>query len=245
MNIFFRKLLSFWALLLFVVGFLALFPFWLIFLQSKKTFQAAHFLNKIWTYWVFSLCLVPIIIIRKSKLKKGQAYIFCANHASYADIPLMYVAVNVPFSFIGKHSLGKIPLFGYMYRTLHILVDRKSKDSKYQIMVESYKRIDQNESIVIFPEGTIGKNAPEMLDFKDGAFKMAIEKQIPIVPVTIANNWIILNDDGKWLCRWNPYKAIMHEPIETIGMTSADIPDLKAKTKSIIEQQLKIEHPTI
>lgn len=243
MTIFLRRLLSFWAVLLFAVGFFALYPFWLIFLQSKKTHQAAHFLNKIWTYWVFSLCLVPIIVKRKSKLKKGQAYMFCANHFSYADIPIMYVAVNVPFSFIGKHSLGKVPLFGYMYRTLHILVDRKSKDSKFQIMQESYKRIDQKESIVIFPEGTIGKNPPEMLDFKDGAFKMAIEKQIPIVPVTIANNWIILKDDGKWLCSWNPYKAIIHEPIETTGMTSNDIQSLKTQTKNIIEQQLKLEHP--
>jgi 1-acyl-sn-glycerol-3-phosphate acyltransferase len=157
----------------------------------------------------------------------------------------MYVAVNVPFSFIGKHSLGKVPLFGYMYRTLHILVDRKSKDSKYQIMVESFKRIDQKESIVIFPEGTIGKNPPEMLEFKEGAFKMAIEKQIPVVPVTIVNNWLILRDDGQWLCQWKPYKAVVHEPIETKGMTSADIGALKLKTRSIIEQQLKLEHPTI
>jgi 1-acyl-sn-glycerol-3-phosphate acyltransferase len=240
-----RRLYSYWALLLFLVGFFALYPFFYLFLQSKKTFQAAHFLNKIWTYWVFSLCLVPIVIVRKTKLKKGQAYMFCANHCSYADIPLMYVAVNVPFSFIGKSSLGKVPLFGYMYRTLHILVDRKSKDSKYQIMVESYKRIDQNESIVIFPEGTIGKHPPEMLEFKEGAFKMAIEKQIPIVPVTIPNNWLILRDDGKWLCQWKPYKAIVHEPIETTGMTSADILQLKTKTQNIIAQQLKLEHPTI
>jgi 1-acyl-sn-glycerol-3-phosphate acyltransferase len=112
-------------------------------------------------------------------------------------------------------------------------------------MVESFKRIDQKESIVIFPEGTIGKHPPAMLEFKEGAFKMAIEKQIPIVPVTIVNNWLILRDDGQWLCQWKPYKAVVHEPIETKGMTSADIGDLKLKTRAIIEQQLKLEHPTI
>jgi 1-acyl-sn-glycerol-3-phosphate acyltransferase len=143
------------------------------------------------------------------------------------------------FSFIGKISLGKVPLFGYMYSRLHILVDRKSPQSRVNSLRKAAEIIDAGGSISIFPEGTIPRENPQMIEFKDGAFRLAIEKQIPIVPVTIVNNWLILPDDGKYLPRIKPCKLIFHEPIPTVGWGLDRVKELKEITFGIISNELK------
>jgi len=244
MILFLRRIYTFWAVLVFVLGFLMLYPFFMLFLISPKTHQASHFCYKIWAVFVFTLCGTPFLPERHFKQNKKQAYIFCANHTSYADIAMLYLTIQVPYSFIGKSSLAKVPMFGYLYKTLHILVDRKSAASKRYVVEESLRRIDKGESIMIFPEGTIPKNPPKLGDFKEGAFKMAIEKQIPIVPITIPNNWIILSDDGKWLCNWRPFRVIVHKPIETKGLTLENLEELKKQTFDVINNELIKRFPS-
>ena len=105
-------------------------------------------------------------------------------------------------------------------------------------MVQSYQAIDEKISIAIFPEGTIPKNAGgPMIPFKEGAFRMAIEKQVPIVPVTIPFNWLILPDDGKMIPKIHLMKMIIHQPIETTGMTLDQIPELSQKTYTVIQEE--------
>ena len=134
----------------------------------------------------------------------------------------------------------KVPLFGYMFRGLYIAVDRESKMSKYKTMIQCAEALSNNVSIAIFPEGTIPKNNnPDMIPFKEGAFGVAIEKQIPIVPVTFPYNWIILPDDGKFIPRRHLMKVIIHEPIETRGMTVNDIDALKEKTFKVIDEEIR------
>ena len=84
-----------------------------------------------------------------------------------------------------------------------------------------------------------------MGEFKDGAFKIAIEKQIPIVPVTIPYNWLILPDDGKWSGRPHIAMAIFHEPIETRGMTLENLGELMTKTREVITKELALHNPNI
>ncbi|NJM26626.1 MAG: 1-acyl-sn-glycerol-3-phosphate acyltransferase, partial [Bacteroidia bacterium] len=98
---------------------------------------------------------------------------------------------------------------------------------------------DKGKSLVIFPEGGIyTKEPPRMVRFKDGAFRAAIEKQIPLVPVTIPNNWIILPDEA-FLLRWGTVHVIFHEPIETKGLTLADMDRLKSDVYQVIDLELK------
>jgi 1-acyl-sn-glycerol-3-phosphate acyltransferase len=112
-------------------------------------------------------------------------------------------------------------------------------------MVQSMEKLDLGYNLAIFPEGTIPpyKQAPHMIPFKDGAFRMAIEKQIPIVPMTILNNWKILPDDGQFVPNIYTMKAIVHVPIETKGLTLDDVDMLKNKTYEIILHALSKEHP--
>ena len=135
--------------------------------------------------------------------------------------------------------MERIPLFGFMYKKLHITVDRESMKSRYTTMIRSAEAIDQGKSLMIIPEGGIlSKDVPIMHRFKDGAFRIAIEKQIPIVPVTIPNNWIILPDNSL-LPKLRLLKVIFHQPIKTDGMTLQNVDNLKQQTYDIIDAELK------
>ncbi len=133
-----------------------------------------------------------------------------------------------------------IPAFGFMYRRLHITVDRSKLKSRYSTLVKSLKALDDGKSLVIFPEGGIvTERDPIIGPFKDGAFRASIEKQIPIVPVTIPYNWIILPAD-EFLMRWRPLKIIFHEPIDPSGYTMERIEEYKQRVRFVIEEELKL-----
>lgn len=105
--------------------------------------------------------------------------------------------------------------------------------------MRSMEAIDEGKSLVIFPEGGIvTQKDPVMGRFKQGPFRVAIEKQIPIVPVTIPYNWIILPPE-EFLLYWHPLRIIFHEPISTVGLTMEDIDTLKEKVFAIIDAELK------
>lgn len=157
----------------------------------------------------------------------------------------MLWGVKEHFAFMGKSSLGKIPFIGYMYTRLNILVDRKSIKSKANAYNQAMMELDNGKSLVIFSEGTISTVAPYPGHFKDGAFRIAIEKQIPIVPVTIPYNWLILPDDGKWAGRPHFAMAIFHEPIITKGLTLDDIKWLMDKTHQIISDEVYKRNPHV
>lgn len=185
------------------------------------------------------MCLIPVKIEWRFPLDKKQLYIFTPNHTSWFDIVLMGFIPRVCV-FVGKVSITKVPVFGYMYRKLHITVDRNSYRDRYKALVEAKNATEEGKCLVMYPEGGIRTtNPPHMAAFKDGAFRVAIEQQIPIVPVTIPYNWIVLPEDGSLLVYRRSIKAIFHEPIETKGMTIQQLDELKEMTFDVIDQELK------
>ncbi len=214
------------------------FPLFLIPILWKDRHDLVGTFNRWWARVFFTLGLFRYKVEKPSNLDPKQPYVFCPNHFSYLDIPAMGLnPVNAIF--VGKNDMEKIPLFGYMYRKLHITVDRQSLKSRYTTVLKSIEAIEAGKSLVIFPEGGIVTDAPpKMGKFKDGAFRVAIEKQIPIIPVTIPFNWIIL-PDGSYIPRWNLLKVVFHEPIATTGTTLDDVEKLKKQTYGIIDAELK------
>jgi 1-acyl-sn-glycerol-3-phosphate acyltransferase len=195
-------------------------------------------LNRWWARFLFAGVFLPFKVEYRQKLDKNKQYIFCPNHFSYLDIPTLGLNHHNTI-FVGKSEMEKIPLFGYMYRKLHITVNRASLKSKANTLKRSLEAIHEGKSLVIFPEGGIvTEKDPVMARFKDGAFRVALEKQIPIVPVTIPYNWIILPPD-QFLLRWHPIKVIFHEPIKTEGLTSTDLESLKKGVFDIIDGELR------
>jgi 1-acyl-sn-glycerol-3-phosphate acyltransferase len=214
-------------------------PFFLVFIQKKSWHKYALKLNSIWSHLYFALCFIPVSLEWRFKPEKQQLYIFAPNHTSWFDIVIMGFLPKV-FVFVGKVSITKVPVFGYMYRKLHITVDRNSYRDRYRALVRAKEAIGEGKCLVMYPEGGIRTtNPPHMAPFKEGAFRVAIEQQIPVVPVTIPYNWIILPEDGSLLVYRRSIKAIFHEPIETVGMTIEDIDRLKDKTYKAIDQELR------
>ncbi|SHH91837.1 1-acyl-sn-glycerol-3-phosphate acyltransferase [Chryseolinea serpens] len=227
-----------WGSLVFGILFLVLLPLFLIPIVFPSQYKLVGILNRWWARLLFTFIGVPFRTEYRAKLDPKRQYIYCSNHFSYLDIPAMGLAPHNAI-FVGKSGIETVPLFGWMYGKLHITVDRKKLKSRYTSVKRSMEAIDEGKNLIIFPEGGIvTKKDPVMGPFKDGAFRVAVEKQIPIVPVTIPYNWIILPPD-EFLLRWHPLRVIFHTPVETAGLTAKDIDTLKQRVFTIIDQELK------
>jgi 1-acyl-sn-glycerol-3-phosphate acyltransferase len=121
----------------------------------------------------------------EQKIEYGKSYMFCANHTSIIDIMLVLSVVKTPLVFVGKAELGKIPVFGYIYKRTCILVDRANLSSRKAVFEEAERKLKRGLSVCIFPEGKVPDDESVVLDeFKNGAFILAIDHNIPIVPMT-------------------------------------------------------------
>ena len=233
-----RVLHTFYGFIVFVIIFMVAFPLLMVPILFPSKFNWIGIVNRWWARSLFFLIGVPVKVEYRKKLDDDQNYIFCPNHFSYLDIPTLGLN-ECNTIFVGKNDMEGIPLFGYMYRKLHITVDRSKLKSRYTTLKRSMEAIDHGKSLVIFPEGGImTERDPILSRFKDGAFRIAIDKQIPIVPVSIPYNWIILPAD-QFLLHWHPLKVTFYEPIETRGMTIADLDALKEKVYQLIDEDLQ------
>lgn len=234
---FLRKLYTLYGLIIFTLLFVVFFLLFLIPIIFKRQFKLVGIFNRWWARALFFFVGIPFSTHYKTRLDPGKQYIFCPNHFSYLDIAALGLNTHNAI-FVGKNDMENIPLFGFMYRSLHITVDRTKLKSRYSTMLRTLQALDEGKSLVIFPEGGIvTEKDPEMGKFKDGAFRASIEKQIPIVPVTIPYNWIILPPD-EFLLRWRPLKIVFHEPVDPSPYTLKELDTLKQKVRTTIETEL-------
>jgi 1-acyl-sn-glycerol-3-phosphate acyltransferase len=231
-----------YCLAIFVLIFLIFTPLFLLFIQRKQWRKYASKLHHWWAVWFWRLSFIPVKQIYHTALDPESQYVFCANHTSFLDIPLIGLIKN-RFVFVGKSSIANVPLFGYVFKKIHVTVDRTSLKSRYQTLQRAADTLNQGFSLVMFPEGGTEKDPPNLDLFKDGAFRIAIEKQIPIVPVTIPYNWIILPNHHALMVYRRTSIAIYHEPIFTEGLTLDDLDSLKEQVIRIIRAELLKHHP--
>ena len=238
-----KGIYTFFAITLFIVLFLIFFPLFLIPVYFPRQFKLVGVLNRWWAWLFFPIIGMPWKVEYRLKLDPKKVYIFCPNHFSYLDIAIMGLNHHNTI-FVGKSAMEKIPLFGFMYRKLHITVDREKLSSRYSTFTRSLAALDQGKSLVIFPEGGVVTHLPpHMGRFKDGAFRAAIERKIQLVPVTIPYNWIILPDAKYMLLNWKPLKLIFHEPIDPSEYTLKNVDMFKEKVYSIIDTELQKHFP--
>ena len=233
------KIYSLYGLLVFALIFIVLLPFFLLVIFIPGLQSLASRLNHIWArLFFFFLFLNRTQVIFEEKLDSGQRYIFCANHTSFLDIPTMGL-IKHNFKFIGKASLKKVPVWGYMYSKLHILVDRASLRSRHNSWIKAKEAIKRGASIVFFPEGGIlTKEPPKMVSFKEGSFRIAVDEQIPIVPVTIPYNHILLPDKMPLIMHPGKVVVKVHKPIWPEGSDDHAVLTLKKEVRRVIEQEL-------
>ena len=190
---FFRKILitlwRVWFYILIAVPIIVMFPFLLLFTSKEKYYPQFFFLARVWAKIIlYGMGFYPIVKKLETP-QKGKSYMFVANHTSMTDIMLMLSIVKNPFVFVGKKELAKFPMFGFFYERTCILVDRGNVKSRQEVFQQAQRRLNQGVSICIFPEGGVPDDESVLLDtFKDGAFRLAIDHQIPIVPLVFFDN---------------------------------------------------------
>lgn len=224
----------------FVLGLIILYPIFYFLLSKKKWFPIAFKLKKFWARWILFVPGIAVKIKRKIPAENlPHPAVYCANHASYLDIVLNYLAVPHYFVSMGKQEINKAPLFRIFFKEMNILVDRKSNTSSHKAFIRAGHEIDQGHNVFIFPEGGISSSG-KLLNFKNGAFRLAIDKQVPIVPVTYLNNWKLLQNGGFFKVMGGPgiSRVVVHEPIPTLGMTENDLVPLRMKVREIILTEL-------
>ncbi|WP_318311242.1 lysophospholipid acyltransferase family protein [Flagellimonas crocea] len=178
-----------WFYVLVTVPILLFFPFLLILTFSERTYPQFFWMAR--NFWA-----VPIMygmgcfprIVRQQRMVKKKSYMLVANHTSMLDIMLMLIVSRNPFVFVGKKELETLPIFGFFYKRVCIMVDRDSVKSRTGVYRRAQRRLNQGLSICIFPEGGVPDEDIVLDKFKDGAFKMAIAHKIPVVPISFPDN---------------------------------------------------------
>ncbi len=213
-----------------------MYPAFWVTTRREEWYPACFKLKRIWGQILQISLFIFIKRDYKAPLPKGPFIIAC-NHSSYLDIVFMYRVIDYRFIFLGKKELLKWPLFNLFFKTMDIAVDRKNRVKAAKSLVRARNYIDDGYAISIFPEGTIPETAPVMKRFKDGAFKLAIDKQIPIVPVAFLNNWKLFSDPSQPFGPASPgvSRVIIHEAIETTGKTDEDLVTLRQKCFDLIQ----------
>lgn len=227
-----------WFYILVLVPIIVLFPFIFATIISEKTYPLFFKIARLWAKFILIGMGFNYSIEGDEVFEDGKSYMLVANHTSMTDIMLMLIAViNHPFVFVGKKELAKIPIFGFIYKRVCILVDRSNSKSRYQVFERAQKRIHQGLSICIFPEGGVPEEHIVLDEFKDGAFRIALEHGLPIVPMVFFDNkkrfsyTFFSGSPGKM-------RAKIYPIIETKGKTLEDKNALKQQVREIILQPL-------
>ena len=232
------RLFTLYAAILFILTFLFFLPLFFLSAQNEKWHSLALCVDYIWARIYFPLIFLKVEIDIRFDLIKNQQYILCANHFSYLDVPAI-ARIPIYTKFIGKSSIASVPLFGYMFRKIHISVDRSNSKSRGQSILQARKALDMGYGLSFFPEGGIKtKNPPQMTPFRDGAFRLAIEKQIPIVPVVFHDNHKIQPDKPEFNITPGKMRIVLHSPILTDTQDEVEIRELKKKVFEIIQSDL-------
>ena len=227
-----------WFYVLVALPIIILFPILIISIAKESWYPFFFKLARIWAKFILIGMGFAWKINKLQKPEKGKSYMFIANHTSMIDIMLMLVTVkDNPFVFVGKKELAKIPLFGFFYKRTCILVDRTSVKSRQAVFLRAQRRLKSGVSICIFPEGMVPEEGVKLAEFKDGAFRLAINHKIPIVPITFFDNKKRFSytffSGGPGLIR-----VKIHEFLKTEHLKIDDTKQLNNRAFEIISQSL-------
>jgi 1-acyl-sn-glycerol-3-phosphate acyltransferase len=193
------------------------------------------FLYRLWGSTVLGIFGARVRVKGAERLSPGQNYVIVSNHLSLVDTPVMLKGLPVPFKFLAKRELLKVPFIGwYLKRAGHLTVDRASLRSSIQSMNECARLIrERSLSVLIFAEGTRSANG-QMQPFKDGAAYLAIQSGVPAVPVALCGTWDVLPAKDSCFLPGDVELRI-GEPIDPRGYTLKD----RSALTSALEERVR------
>ncbi|NEU07214.1 1-acyl-sn-glycerol-3-phosphate acyltransferase [Flavihumibacter sp. R14] len=237
-----------------VIGlvFLFIYPFVYVYSRKPVNFSGMNRMRGILSRITSSLAGISFRFNYETPIDWSKTFIICANHTSNLDISTIILLVRHNFVFLGKEELLDNMVTKIYFETIDIPINRKSKISSYRGFKKAEEYLKKGTHVIIFPEGLIGNDYPPVLHpFKLGPFRLAIEHNVPILPVTIADNWRLLWDDGSRTgSRPGTSNVYVHEPVETADMKISDAEELRDHVYQLIHSKLngkivKQDNPSI
>lgn len=211
-------------------------------LIGKRSFWG-YYPPRLWSKLACRLALCRIKVTGQGNLDTNQSYIFVPNHQGAFDIFLIYGYLNHKIKWVQKQELRKIPFVGKASEIAgHVYVDQSSLKSMKETIEKAEKQLQDGSSMVIFPEGARTKTG-QMGRFKRGAFVIAKEMGLPIVPVTVNGPFDLMKINTYLI---NPCKLelIIHEPISTDSLTDENMPEFIVNCSNIVHSALWDKYKT-
>jgi 1-acyl-sn-glycerol-3-phosphate acyltransferase len=233
--------LHWWRTVLFLIPTIAVYTaalgtLSLVFSLFDRRGRLAHACARTWSWLILATTGVSVHAHALDRLQRDQTYVFVSNHQSIYDIPVIFATLPFQLRIIAKESLGRVPFLGWhLRRSGHLLVDRRHPD-RAGILRRWKALVRDGLSLIIFPEGTRSRDG-RLGPFKAGSFLLAIEAQLPVVPLTIdGSRWVMRK--GDMTARPGRVRLLVHEPIRTDGLNPNGARALAEQIRGIVESGL-------
>ncbi|MCL5671431.1 MAG: 1-acyl-sn-glycerol-3-phosphate acyltransferase [Acidobacteria bacterium] len=199
-----------------------------------------HGCARVWSWLILKTGGIRVRVEGLENIDPNRTVIFCSNHPSAMDIPILFVHLPIQFRFLAKRSLFRLPFLGWhLRRSGHIPVDRGRPSEAVKGFDQAAKRIKEGRSVVMFPEGRRSRT-PEMLPFKSGSFYLAILSGVPVVPITLNGTRSVVKPDSYHI-HAGQTEMIVHRPIATDNL---NIHDAETLSRRVREQILSRFQPS-
>jgi 1-acyl-sn-glycerol-3-phosphate acyltransferase len=197
-----------------------------------------HGCARVWSWLILKTSGIRLHLEGLENVDPDRTVIFCSNHPSAMDIPILFVSLPVQFRFLAKRSLFHVPFLGWhLRRSGHIPVERGRPHEALKGFDQAAKRIKEGRPVIVFPEGSRSRT-DQMLPFKSGTFYLAILAGVPVVPITLAGSREVLKPDSYHI-RPGQVRVIVHRAIPTAGLTVHDVNDLSRRVREQIVSGLE------
>ena len=193
----------------------------------------------LWADAWFSLVFIRHKNIYRQKPRRGQSYIFVANHISYLDAAIVPKVFRHPVRPLGKVEMSRIPVFGTIYKYAIVTVDRSSSGNRAKSVQVLKSVLRKGISVLVFPEGTFNETAKPLKDFYDGAFRIAIETGTPIQPVLFLDMYDRMHYNSVFTLNPGRSRAVFLPEISVDALTVKDAAALKTNVYRLMETELK------
>lgn len=226
-----------WFYILLFTTVILMTPFLLVFTFKEEYYHLLWRLVRIWSKVLIYGMGFRLNIQLDEEIEPNKSYMFCPNHASLMDPFVLIVLSKNPIVFVGKQELAKIPIFGFFYKRIVIMVDRSNPESRKKVYEIAKKRLQNGVSMAIFPEGLVPTEDVVLAPFKKGAFNLAIEFNIPIVAHVYFDckrlfSWDVLKGG------FGVFRVRQHQFISTKELSIDKMEYLKEKTFDVIYNDL-------
>ena len=234
-------LFTVYAFLVFI-GFLLLIFLLVVIASFFGKMRGGNFIYKLCHLWAdFFLFMIGIYHrnLYEAPHDRSRHYVFLFNHISYMDIPILLKSIRrQKIRILGKAEMAKVPLFGFIYKSAAVLVERGDPEKRARSVQQLKSVLNKYISIVIAPEGTFNMTHKPLKEFYDGAFKIAIETQTPIKPVLFLDAYDRMGYESIFSITPGLSRSVYLEEIPVEGLTLADVDFLREKVYKIMEEKL-------